>query len=198
MNLDAAFALAVEEFKKIDLKDIAARSGAIVTPERIQVDYLNRRYCLRLPNAEWEGEIPLREKLLILHYLINSKGVPLSGKLIDFREFPGGNVYYPVFEARACRPFLKYFGNSQQLLLEAALALKGSKQELGDFSVNIPAFPRVGIIFIVYRGDEELAPTAKILFDSSVSEYLSTEDVVVVCEDVCHRLIKGATERLNL
>ena len=192
MNLDAALKLAAEEFKKIDRKDIASRSGAIVTPESIQVDYLNRRYCLRLPGAEWEGEVSSREKLLILHYLINSKGIPLSGKLIDFREFPGGNVYYPVFEGRVCRPFLKCFGKNQPLLLKAALALKGSKQELGDFSVNIPVFPRVGITFIVYRGDEELAPTAKILFDSSVSEYLATEDVVVVCEDACRRLIEEA------
>ena len=191
MNLDSALELATEEFKKIDLKNIASMSGTIVTPENIQVDYLNRRYCLRLPDAEWEGEVSSREKLLILHYLINSKGTPLSGKLIDFREFPGGNVYYPVFEARACRPFLKCFGKNQPLLLKAALALKGSQQELGDFSVNIPAFPRVGIIFIVYRGDEELAPTAKILFDSSVSEYLATEDVAAVCEDVCRSLIKG-------
>ena len=191
MNLDSALKLAAEEFKKIDLKDIAARSGAIVTPENIQVEYLNHRYCLRLPDAEWEGEVSPREKLLILHYLTNSKGLPLSGTLIDFREFPGGNIYYPVFEARACRPFLKYFGKNQQLLLETALALKGSQQELGDFSVNIPVFPRVGVVFIVYRGDEELAPTAKILFDSSVSEYLSTEDVVAVCEDACRSLIKG-------
>ena len=191
MNLDSALELATEEFKKIDLKNIASMSGTIVTPENIQVDYLNRRYCLRLPDAEWEGEVSSREKLLILHYLINSKGTPLSGKLIDFREFPGGNVYYPVFEARACRPFLKCFGKNQPLLLKAALALKGSQKELGDFSVNIPAFPRVGIIFIVYRGDEELAPTAKILFDSNVSEYLSTEDVAAVCEDVCRSLIKG-------
>ena len=194
MNLDSALELAAEEFKKIDWKGIAWRSGAIVTPESIQVGYLNRRYCLRLPDAEWEGEISPREKLLILHYLINSKGIPLSGKLIDFREFPGGNVYYPVFEARVCRPFLKCFGKNQQILLEAALALKGSKKELGDFSVNIPVFPRVGIIFIVYRGDEELAPTAKILFDSSVSEYLSTEDVVAVCEDVCRSLIRGTAQ----
>ncbi|MBU2495711.1 MAG: DUF3786 domain-containing protein [Candidatus Omnitrophica bacterium] len=190
MNLDSALKLAAEEFKKIDWKDIASRSGAIVTPESIRVEYLNRSYCLRLPDAEWEGEVSSREKLLILHYLINSKGTPLSGKLIDFREFPGGNVYYPVFEARACRPFLKYFGKNQPLLLKAALALKGSQQELGDFSVNIPVFPRVGIIFIVYRGDEELAPTAKILFDSSVSEYLDTEDVTAVCEDACRSLIR--------
>jgi len=191
MNLDAALRLAAEEFKKIDLKDIAVRSGAIVTPESIRIDYLNRCYRLRLPDAEWEGEVFPREKLLILHYLTNSKGIPFSGKLIDFREFPGGNIYYPVFEARACRPFLKYFGKNQPLLLKAALALKGSQKELGDFSVNIPAFPRVGIIFVVYRGDEELAPTAKILFDSSVSEYLATEDVAAVCEDVCRSLIKG-------
>lgn len=195
MNLDSALKLAVEEFKKIDLKDIASRSGAIVAPESIRVDYLNRRYCIRLPGVEWEGDVSPREKLLILHYLINSKGIPFSGKLVDFREFPGGNIYYPVFEARACRPFLKCFGNNQQLLLEAALALKGSKKELGDFSVNIPVFPRVNVVFIVYRGDEELAPTAKILFDSSVSEHLSTEDVVAVCEDACHSLINWIRQR---
>ena len=188
MNVSAALELATEEFKKTDLTNISPKSGAVLIPEGIQIDYLSRRYSIRLPDVEWKEEASPQEKLVILHYLLNSKGTLPSDNPIDFREIPGGNLYYPVFEARVHHPFLKYFGENPALLLKASLPLKGKKGGFGDSSVNIPVFPHISTVFIIYQGDEEFPPATKVLFDSNISDYLSAEDIVAVCEDVVRKL----------
>lgn len=197
--MDAALKLAIEEFKKIDLRDLHNRSGACVNEREIQIEYLNHKYSIRLPGVEityinGESDVSPREKIILLHYLNRSKGTPLSGKSIDFREVPGGNTYYPVFEDRVHRPFLEAFGESSHLLLEASLALKGEKGDFGDISFRIPVFPKVPIDFAIYEGDEEFPPACKVLFDPSINDYLSTEDIVVVCEDI----VKELRESLKL
>ncbi|HCG76898.1 TPA: hypothetical protein DEW49_03240, partial [bacterium] len=137
-----------------------------------------------------DRKVSSREKIIILHYLNRSKGTLLSDKLIDFREIPGGNLYYSVFESRVHKPFLKFLGEKPSLLLEAGLSLKGTKTNFGDSSVRILAFPKVPIDFIIYQGNEEFLPTCKVLFDSSVYDYLTTEDIVFVCEDAVGKLTK--------
>ena len=56
----------------------------------------------------------------------------------------------------------------------------------------IKAFPRVPIIMIFWSGDEEFPPEARILFDSTISTYLSTEDVAVLSQQTVFGLIKWA------
>lgn len=190
MDLGPALNLAIADFKKTDFSSIAFRSGAIVTGQEIQIRYLNLNYTIRFSSPSsssplcggglrWGGGedgVSLREKIIILHYLTRSKGTPLSGREIDFRELPGGNLYYPVFEARVHRPFLKVFGaNPNLLFLNFSPEMKGQ--------VIIPVFPRISIQFFLYPGDEEIPSAGKVIFDANISDYLTTEDVVVVCED---------------
>jgi hypothetical protein len=56
--------------------------------------------------------------------------------------------------------------------------------------VNINAFDRVPTTLVLWRGDEELAPNGNILFDSNISDYLSTEDITVLCETIVWKLVK--------
>jgi hypothetical protein len=195
--MNNALQLAAEGFKKADPATISRLSGTklrtVDSQERIEIDYLGCRYLIYLPEVEIvcqdsAKKASLREKTIILHYLAQSKGTPSSGRWIDLRELPGGITYYPVFVGRVHRPFLKVFGNNPSLFLKAAQALKSIQAEVADFSAQIQVFPRVPIIFALYQGDEEFPPDCKILFDANITGYLSTEDVVVVCEETVRKL----------
>ena len=191
MILNPALELAVADFRKSGLKEIDLRSGAALDAEKITVRYLNCDYSIYLPQIEWAEGVSLREKIVILHYLTRSKGTPPSGRQIDFREVPGGNLYYSIFEARVCRPLLKTFGNNPELIEKAFSPLNGKMANWGDFSIVIPVFPKVPVTFVIYKGDGELPANCKVLFDSGISDYLTTEDIVVVCEDTTSALINN-------
>jgi len=126
----------------------------------------------------------------VLHYFTLAKGTPLADKLITFRELPGGSTYFPTFSQRTVNPILTHFGKEPHLLVEAAERLGGHKADYGDVAVTINAFSRVPITVVLWRGDDEFTPQGGMMFDATISDYLLTEDITVLCETITWRLIK--------
>ncbi|MFH0914760.1 MAG: DUF3786 domain-containing protein [Chloroflexota bacterium] len=159
----------------------------------ITVEYLNRSYRVTLPPVEVRlkdspEEVPLTDKILILHHLLHAQGTPLTGKLVSYKELPGGNTYFPNFSARAIRPLVKYFGREPERLLEAARELGGQQVEYGNVAVTVKGFRRVPITVVLWRGDDEFPPEGNFLFDRTAPDYLSTDDINVLCETIARRL----------
>jgi len=136
-------------------------------------------------------EVPLKDKILILHYFTLAKGTPSTGILINYKQLPGGVSYFPAFSQRAINPFVKHFGQKPELLIDISSKLGGYKADQGDISVTINAFNHVPITFALWRGDEEFSPSGGILFDANISDYLSTEDITVLCETIAWKLVKS-------
>ncbi len=191
-----AYRLAREELAKIDnLEQQCLKSDArYIDPHKVIIDYLNQTYQVTLPDAEvspvGSGEIPLREKLLILHYFIRAKGTPLANKVIAYKELADGANYYPVFFKRAIKPLLDNFGSEPGRLLEVAASLGGRKADYGDAAVTINAFSRVPVTLVLWQGDAEFAPNGNIMFDSTIADYLSTDDINTLCEILAWRLVR--------
>jgi hypothetical protein len=196
----------------MDIKQQCFRSGAqYVHPDKVTIEYLNQSYSMAVPSMEisltdslhrCEGQNPatalkrqescqqidLRGVILMLHYLITAKGTPATGKLIGFRQVPGGIFEHASFSREVLTPLLDHFGREPERLVEAAYNLGGSKVGHGDVAVSIRAFPKVSVVIVLWRGDDEFAPNASILFDSTVTDYLSTEDMSVLCERIVEKL----------
>jgi len=130
-----AYKLAYEQLTKIgDIDQLCLRSGAqyqvIDSQKIIWLEYLNHTYQITLPDIDIslidsQQEVPIRDKILILHYLTSAKGSPISNKVIAYRELPEGANYFPIFYKRAIKPLLDYFGKEPRLLIEAAKKLGG-------------------------------------------------------------------------
>ena len=195
-----AYKLACEQLAKIDdIDQQCLKSGAqckIINSRKVIIlQYLNRSYQVTFPDIEISlvdsvEEAPIKDKILILHYLTSAKGTPITNKVIAYKELPEGANYLPTFSKRAIKPILDHFSKEPRLLVEAAEKLGGSKADYGDASVTINAFSHVPITLVLWRGDEEFAPEGNILFDSSIPDYLSTEDINVLCEIIAWKLVK--------
>jgi hypothetical protein len=66
--------------------------------KQIVIEYLNQLYRVSIPNAEVLladslEDVPIKDKVLILHYLLSAKVTPISNRLISFKELPGGDNY---------------------------------------------------------------------------------------------------------
>jgi hypothetical protein len=197
MGIELAKRIAIEDLKGVDLPSILEKAGAIEIPGKgVLIQFLGSRRVVLIP--EWEvlredGEVEgERASVLILHYLKRASGAPLSGKEVDFRSLPGGISYIGPFTARCIKRLIRKFGNEIALLRKAALALGAEIIEgYGDLAFRIWALPRVPVKLVFWKGDEEFEPTANIIFDSSITEYLSTEDVVVLSELIVEELWKA-------
>jgi hypothetical protein len=196
----------------MDIEQQCLRSGArYVHPDKVTIEYLNQSYVMAVPSMEislrdslrhceghnpvttlegqgsWE-EVSLKDRILMLHYLITAKGTPATGKLIAFRQVPGGLFEHASFSREVLTPLLDRFGKEPQRLVDAAGDLGGAEAGYGDVAVSIKAFPKVSVVIVLWRGDNEFAPNASILFDSTVTDYLATEDISVLCERIVEKL----------
>jgi len=198
---ELAYKLACEQLAEIDdIEQQCLRSGAryqeIDSQKVIIIEYLNQSYQITLPDIEIslmdsEEKIPIRDKILILHYLTLAKGTPLANKIVVYKELPGGANYFPTFSKRTIKPLLDHFGKEPERLIDAARKLGGHKADYGDVAVTINAFSYVPVTLVLWRGDDEFPPAGSIIFDATISDYLSTEDITVLCETIAWRLIKG-------
>jgi len=195
---DLSYGLACEQLAKIgDVRQQCVRSGAqYVGPNEIAIDYLNQSYRIVIPGCrislEGSGEeVPLKDRILILHYFTGAKGTPATGKLIAYKQLLGGVSYFCAFSQRAIAPLVKNFGKSPELLAKAVAKLGGHRADHGDVSVTVSAFPRVPVTLVLWQGDEEVPPNGNVLFDANISDYLSTEDVTVLCETIIWKLVRS-------
>jgi hypothetical protein len=127
--------------------------------------------------------------VLLSHYILG-KQAPKTGKLVKFKDLPGGYAYERAFMQRAVQPIASAFGENPAELVEAAKLLGGKALALGDASAEIPALGGVDLVYIVWAKGEFPA-TASILYDESASQYLPTEDLAILAELATGRLIKA-------
>jgi len=196
-----SYQLAVERLAKIaDYESLCGKSSSkyLDTPSGkfITLAYLNDTYRVAISETAVtmlsSGEVvPIRDRILILHYLLEAKGTPLSGQAITFKELSEGPVYFRTFTTRTIKHLVANFSENPQALLEAAGPLGGKKAEYGDAAVTIPAFSRVPITFVIWQGDAEFPAEGNVLYDSTVSDYLPAEDIIVLSETVVWKLVRG-------
>jgi hypothetical protein len=194
-----AYESAIKQLReKPDLENLCQHSGAILakdtgSPASIALAYLGQTHHIQLADpvftAKCSESLTSRDRLIILHYLNTAKDTHISGKLIDFKELPEGRVYYPTFIKRTIKPLIENFASNPARLLSISQKLGGKISVMGDISVELNALPHIPIVFIFWQGDEELPPEGNILFDNSITSYLPTEDITVLCEIIVWKLV---------
>lgn len=136
--------------------------------------------------SEWAIQILT---VLLPHYA-SANPIAQTGKLLKFKDVPGGYAYEDAFAKRAIEPVADCFGENPDELPKAARLLGGTQLEIGDASAQIPALKGILLTYILW-GTDEFTASANILYDASASNYLPTEDLAVLGEITTLRLIEA-------
>lgn len=148
--------------------------------EHYVITVLNRPYTIDLEKREifssqtdsQRRQAGYLEQLFILAYIIHSKDLPLTNRLLKAESLPGGAFF---FRGPHCLPTDKLeavFGKNPENLYQASVPLGGKKCAFGDVSVELFVLPRVPLTFIIWAADAEFDSRASILFDSTASEQI--------------------------
>lgn len=131
----------------------------------------------------------------LLYRYADAKDIPLTGKLIAYKQIPGGRVYSSVFEGRVVKAIEKWLGSQPDLLEKAAKRLRGKALEAGDMAYTIPALPRVPYTYILWKADDEFPARVNVLLDSTASSYLDAEAHAHLASLTSLRLLAAAKAR---
>ena len=190
-NIDIALKLAREEFGKKDPQDMAYRAGGDYEQVNcgnslISVKLFGQEYTLIYPEGGIEfpnhPQVSIISHILLLHYLTNAMGSPLSGELVAYKDIPGGDKYFSVFKKRVEMPVINAYGDNPEGFAEACMGLGGEEVKMGDTAFRFQAFPRVPVTYIYWKGEEEFPASLQLLFDSSIRYNLPLEDIVYLSE----------------
>ena len=195
----AALDLAEKELKTRNPLHVCRLSGAqFIEKENeqssIRLHFLNRLITINWPDLlfsqDSDTEIPIKQKIIILHYLNGSKSEDVTGEWIAFQDIPSARFYLDAFNRRVKYPLVGTFGEQPEQLAVAATQLFGATQaSIGDISVEIQALPRIPVTLIIWQGDEEFSSDGTILFDSSIGNILSAEDISELTSMIVYPLL---------
>ena len=183
-----AYRMACENLRDRHIDELSLNTNAIRISGSdclLAVKYLGQEYIVDTGSGDVslsgsEAPVTTTVKVLILHYLLHSKVVPLSGKMISFKEIPGGGaIYYQTFHKRAISPLVKVFSGNIEGFYRTAEQFAGIRERYGDASVTIHIFPLIPVTYVIWRGDEEFPASGTILFDETVTSFLPGEDIVL-------------------
>ena len=166
--------------------------------DSLNLNFLNRNLCISWPDMEFsfetgDGEISIQQQAFLLHYLngaCSSNGIEMSGEWVSYQDIPDGRFYMDAFIKRAKDPLLKTFGFMAKKMVEIASKLYDAELlDLGDFSVKVNALPIVPVALLIWEGDEDFPPDGNLLFDKTISNILSAEDIATLAGMVVYPMI---------
>ena len=197
-----ALEIAKEELSSRNPLHFCRLSGALFIekqdePTIIRLTFLNRIITISWPDLlfyqDSNQEIPIKEKILILHYLNGSKKEEVTGEWITYQDIPSGRFYLDAFNRRVKYPLINTFGDQPDKLSLLAKELFGATtSSIGDISILIQALPKIPVTLVIWKGDEEFSSDGTILFDSSIKNILSAEDVSELTSMIVYPLIAKA------
>jgi len=192
--------------------DVCKRTGSTLQKNEavataISTEYLGKPLRIAVPDMtlsydeeEWMergGSVSLREEIFILHYLINAQGKRPSGNAVLFRDMDGGIAYGSVFRARSVDRLVRAFRDREDLLADLAGIFGGVPEVMGNVSVRLRVLPYAELVFVLWKGDDEIPSSGNIFFDDSISSILPTEDCVVMTETVVSRFIQVLDRKVS-
>lgn len=186
---------ACEELARLDPAILASRTGAAFSyPERcLTLDYMGKDARISFPSGEVAlGGEPAAKvvRLIILHYLVTTRGDVPAREWVAYRDLPGARYHESAFKAEVELPLAQ----ALELKAEGIRAwVEGKGLERGDhgeISFVWEVLPRVPLFFVLNPADEEFPAEARVFYDVSAPSFLPTEDLEALAELAAQRLIE--------
>ena len=197
-----ALKITEREIRKRNPLQLCRLSGALFTGQEgdsavIELQFLNRMITITWPDLSFsqdqKGEVSIKEKIIILHYLSGVKREQTGEEWISYKDIPSARFYLDAFNRRVKQPLMGAFGEQPDRLISCAKDLYGATaSSFGDVSVVIQALPKVPVTLALWKGDDEFPPDGAILFDRSIQDILSAEDISELSSMIVYPLVAKA------
>ncbi|HAY38172.1 MAG TPA: Fe-S cluster protein [Desulfobacteraceae bacterium] len=165
----------------LDLDEAAQRTGGMVSNNKLTLKVLGKDFSVD-SNGHLYTDIHINMWVAIpfLTYVIYSKGIPMSGSWVSFRELKDGKEGYPLFQRRCEEPMKRVADTYTDLFDDMVHILGGKqveKQFESDISVVLYPLPKVPIMVCYWFPEDGLESSLHVFFDNTADKNLGTDTV---------------------
>jgi hypothetical protein len=203
-----------QQLLKLDGQETAQRAKCryLLNPQRYIIILLNHEYIVSLSEKKvlsaersdrtnggqallgvpyGTSEAGFAEELCILTYLINSKNLPVAGKLKTAQELPEGQFFFRGLHKLATEKLEQAFGEHPERLYDVMDKFGARRRDFGDASIELYILPRIPLTVVIWRGDEEFGARASVLFDETAASQLPLDALWAAANLAIKTLAKG-------
>lgn len=178
--------------------DVADRVGARPAPMGLELTYWGRPVRIEWPDLVARqssvADLSAFDQAMLLYHLRLSDGTPPEGRWVAYRELPGGEFYHRAFIGYTGRRLAERFGLDPTTIESPARALAGSLTDgPSPFTWTFAPLPRIPLAVCLWPGDEDFAPQASVLFDSSAAHHLPIDGLALLGAGLTGRLLAAAS-----
>ena len=165
----------------VDLRSAAPKLGASFSESKLTIKILGKNFSVDA-NGGITTDIHVHPwvKIPVLNYIIQSKGTPVSGEWVPFRELKNGKTWHRLFEQRCEKP-LKRVADMHPGLFEDMIRVFNGKQVENhydsDVSLVLSPLPKVPILICYSKAEDGLESNLNVFFDSTAEDHLNIDSI---------------------
>ncbi|RJQ14168.1 MAG: DUF3786 domain-containing protein [Nitrospiraceae bacterium] len=164
-----------DEISGLNFALIAEGIGATIKDDGLKIHYMGKD--IAVTRSGFSADLNIWDKLLVLMYVKTAGSKPLTGKWVAFRELKDGFIRSESFHEACELSLARMFEENPAGFIQRLSGL-GAKESPGfsaKYSHVVCPLPKIPFLVLLWPGDEEFGPDCKVLFDSTVTEYIDVE-----------------------
>jgi hypothetical protein len=180
-NLDEAVDQLKRRIATVNLASSARRVGGDLSGDRLTIKVLGKDFSVDSKgNLSSDIHIHPWVTIPILSYIIDSAGVPVSGKWVPFRDLKNGRTWYRLFERRCEKPLIRVADAYTDLFEDMIRIFNGRQVEnhyASDISLVLHPLPKVPVLICYWKPEAGLESDLHIFFDLTAEDNLNIEAI---------------------
>ena len=188
-----------EELKSADHQQLAFVTDTTYIEESAEQGYFEFPFwgnTVELSSADYiardpdtKSPLPPIHQATIMYYFYSSKSSPPANSWISFSELKDGQFYNAAYQGYTSKKLLQHFHTNYELFEDRCQGLCGEKTSFGDGAFCFKILPRVSILVVHWKGDDEFPPSYKILFEDTADYHLPTDVCAILGSMLTGKLI---------
>ncbi len=142
-------------------------------------------------DAKTQQPLDILSQAFIAYYFHNAKHYVPERGWISFSKIPDGKFYNSAHKEQTSKKLLLSFGNDYQAFEEAAKKVGGKLAPFDTTAYQFQVFPKVALLAVLWKGDEDFPPSYQILFNHDAIYHLNSEAYAILSSMLTKRIIKA-------
>ncbi|MFP4572302.1 MAG: DUF3786 domain-containing protein [Desulfobacterales bacterium] len=184
-TIDEFMQEAIEELARkipeIDLSEASSRTGGHFDGSRLTIRIMGKAFSVDT-EGNLSADIHVNAWIAVpfLNYVLYSKGAPLTGEWITFREIRGGPERLNHFYQTGEKPLKRLADTYPDLFSDMLELFNGRRADThidADISVVLYPLPLLPVMFCYWHSEEGMDSSLHIFFDRSADQNLDAESI---------------------
>lgn len=126
--------------------------------------------------------------LFVIYYLLNFKDIKITKEWISEKDIPGGTTFFRGPHEIPTDLISKRYKNNIKEFRKKCIELGGIELDLADAAYRFEIVPQIPVAVLYWEGDEDFFPEAKILYDKTIVDHLTSDIIFSLAVEVCARI----------